>query len=220
MPAAWEDLTLAELADQVYDYTIDTLQAFQDNGVLPDMVQIGNEIIHGMLWSLGRTYDADNNDIANWEAFGTLMNAGISAARTFGVKVMVHTLSGGDNEDPPKIWLDKLTTLAGVTDFDVFGVSYYSEWHGTPEVLQTNLTDVANNYDYDIVIAEYSAEKDAVHEIIFNLPGDKGIGAFIWEPTKWDESLFGWKKRFNGFVTNSLIDLYPGYAAAYGVPER
>jgi len=42
--------THKELVQAVFEYTRDTIAAFRDAGVLPDMVQIGNEITNGMLW--------------------------------------------------------------------------------------------------------------------------------------------------------------------------
>lgn len=60
-----------ELVAAVFDYTRDTIAAFRDAGVLPDMVQIGNEVIHGVLWPDGRLPD-------NWVNFAQLVYAGIN----------------------------------------------------------------------------------------------------------------------------------------------
>src|SRR3954468_16246856 len=43
-PAAWRDLSHADLVKAVENYSRDSIAAFRDAGVLPDMVQIGNEI--------------------------------------------------------------------------------------------------------------------------------------------------------------------------------
>ena len=53
-PAAWESLSPSQLEQQVYDYTKQTIESFKSAGVLPDMVQIGNEIAGGLLWDDGR----------------------------------------------------------------------------------------------------------------------------------------------------------------------
>ena len=45
LPKAWEGMTHAQLVDALFEYTEHTIAAFRDAGVLPDMVQIGNEII-------------------------------------------------------------------------------------------------------------------------------------------------------------------------------
>ena len=43
-------LDFSQLQQQVYDYTKQSIEAFKAAGVLPEMVQIGNEIANGMLW--------------------------------------------------------------------------------------------------------------------------------------------------------------------------
>ena len=45
--------TQAQLNSDVQTYTHDTLMAFKNAGVMPDMVQIGNETTNGMLWQTG-----------------------------------------------------------------------------------------------------------------------------------------------------------------------
>ena len=69
-PKAWEGKTHAELTQAVFEYTRDTVAAFRDAGVLPDMVQPGNEISHGMLWPDGKLPD-------EWDHFADLLKAGI-----------------------------------------------------------------------------------------------------------------------------------------------
>ena len=51
---AWEGMSHEELAEAVFEYTRDTIAAFREAGAMPDMVQIGNEVIGGMLWPDGR----------------------------------------------------------------------------------------------------------------------------------------------------------------------
>ena len=46
---------LPTLNTTVRNYTRDTLTAFQSAGVMPDIVQLGNETIGGMLWQTGAT---------------------------------------------------------------------------------------------------------------------------------------------------------------------
>src|SRR5271163_2515075 len=44
LPKAWEGMSHAQLAKAVFDYSKQTMTAFREAGVPPDMVQIGNEI--------------------------------------------------------------------------------------------------------------------------------------------------------------------------------
>lgn len=46
-----------ELEEAVYRYTLETLEAFKAEGVMPDMVQIGNEIRSGLLFPDGELPD-------------------------------------------------------------------------------------------------------------------------------------------------------------------
>ena len=50
MPTAWANLNHKQLVKQVFAYTRDTIAAFAQQGLMPDMVQVGNEITNGMLW--------------------------------------------------------------------------------------------------------------------------------------------------------------------------
>ena len=70
IPKAWEAKSHAELVQAVFEYTRDTIIAFRDAGVLPDMVQVGNEITNGMLWPDAKLPD-------NWDNFADLVRAGV-----------------------------------------------------------------------------------------------------------------------------------------------
>jgi len=93
-PAAWKNLTHSERVKQVFAYTRDTIAAFRDAGVLPDMVQVGNEITHGMLWPDGKLPD-------NWKNLADYLRAGIKgvdAGRGTNPcpRIMIHVDCGGD----------------------------------------------------------------------------------------------------------------------------
>jgi arabinogalactan endo-1,4-beta-galactosidase len=55
IPAAWATptQTLAQLETTVQNYTQTTLAAFKTAGVMPDIVQLGNETTGGLLWPTG-----------------------------------------------------------------------------------------------------------------------------------------------------------------------
>lgn len=178
-PAAWRDLDDRALAAAVHDYTRASLEAFRKAGCLPDMVQIGNEISNGMLWS------REKEGIRDWDALAGWLKAGIAAVRETdpAIRTMLHLAAGGDAR--LSRWFLDAVALRGVP-FDVIGQSYYPQWHGTLDDLKANLTDLAQRYPQPIVVVEYSAPTfREVNEIVRGLPGGKGIGTFIWEPTKW-----------------------------------
>src|ERR1035438_6557099 len=49
VPRAWAKMSHAELVNATFVYTRDTIKAFRKAGVLPDMVQVGNEVTAGMI---------------------------------------------------------------------------------------------------------------------------------------------------------------------------
>ena len=71
IPVSWPQDSLAALAAKVEDYTFKTLRQFSDEGVFPDLVQIGNEIDNGMLWPHGRISYEKGKD-PNWDGSATL----------------------------------------------------------------------------------------------------------------------------------------------------
>lgn len=83
-PSAWKALPFDQLEDQVREYTSDVMEEFRAEGVLPDIVQIGNEVIQGMLWPEGKIqYAADAEEKRmSWERFGRLLKAGIDGVRS------------------------------------------------------------------------------------------------------------------------------------------
>lgn len=54
-PASWKEIKGSALEGQVYRYSNETIHRFMKEGVCPDMVQIGNEINHGMMWPQGKS---------------------------------------------------------------------------------------------------------------------------------------------------------------------
>jgi len=154
-PAAWSGVGGEALADSVREYTRSVIEALGAQGTMPDMVQIGNEIICGMLWDDGRVCDSFDSE-EQWEAFGTLVSAGIRGVRDAtapedSVRIMIHIDRGGDNS-AGRWFFDHL--IAEGVDFDIIGQSFYPWWHGTLDDLEANLADLSYRYGKDIVIAE------------------------------------------------------------------
>ena len=49
-PKAWRGLSVDELAAKVYEFTKECLKRASDEDVLPELIQVGNEITNGFLW--------------------------------------------------------------------------------------------------------------------------------------------------------------------------
>ena len=135
-PAAWENLSEADLADSVYAYTFKVASLLK-----PEILQVGNEINQGFLWPSGhRNYPAQ---------FHNLLAKGIAATRDASpnTQIMLH-FAGIDGA------LDFFNEVDSL-DFDQIGISYYPRWH------EQNLTKVgmffytlSQQTSKDILIAE------------------------------------------------------------------
>jgi len=200
-PKAWEGQDFSTLTLSLNNYTKDVLLKMQEQGTLPDMVQVGNEINHGLVWPDGHISNPDN--------LAELLKAGISACREVDptVKVMLHLALGGQNEECV-FWLDNM--IARNVEFDLIGLSYYPRWHCTLDDLDSNMRDLIQRYQKDVNMVEYSAFKREIHELVFNLPDNRGNGTAIWEP------LNTWSRFIDrdGNSTNE-IKIYDEMSAKY-----
>ncbi|MEI7732001.1 MAG: glycosyl hydrolase 53 family protein [Verrucomicrobiota bacterium] len=205
-PAAWKELPMDQLTKAVREYTRDTIRSLAAAGTPPQMVQVGNEISNGMLWPDGK--------ITRFDQLAELFKAGAAGVREADpkIKVMLHLALGGDNAKSR--WFLDQARQRGV-EFDILGQSYYPKWHGTPNDLRTNLTDLAGRYPWPIIVVEYSEHKREVNSIVQALPNGKGQGTFIWEPTEWGEALF----KKDGQALPSL-ELYPELARSFKTTPR
>lgn len=151
VPKAWRGYSVEQLGQAVYDYTQATLSELMEEDLLPEMVQVGNELSNGLLWPTGRVPEYDN--IARYVKAG--IKAVREASRLSGkdIKVMVHLDNGGNNA-LYREWFDNFTDRGG--DFDIIGLSYYPFWHGTMDMLIDNMKDIALRYEKDLIVAEVS----------------------------------------------------------------
>jgi arabinogalactan endo-1,4-beta-galactosidase len=181
LPQAWLGLEYNVLADSVKEYTARVLTLLSKQGTMPDLVQIGNEINHGILWPYG--------DISNPDGLAGLLRAGVEGVESVdkNIPIMMHLALGGQNQEAI-FWLDNM--IARGVRFDLLGLSYYPRWHGTLEDLDFNLHDLATRYNKPVCVAEYSSFKKEVHDIVFSLDDDMGKGACIWEPLNRRSGLF------------------------------
>jgi arabinogalactan endo-1,4-beta-galactosidase len=200
-PAAWRGQDFNVLKHSVYAYTVDVLQQLKSQGTLPDMVQVGNEINHGMIWPEG--------EINNLDSLAELISMGVQGVKAVdpSTPVMLHIALGGQNLEA-RFFLDQM--LDRNVPFDVIGLSYYPKWHGTLDDLKSNMTDLATRYKRQVMVAEYTQLKTEVNDIAFNLPDGKSLGTFIWEPLNTWEQIFDKDGK-----SNSYIDLYDSIAKKY-----
>ena len=210
-PAVWTNLSFEVLKDSVYNYTRNVITLLKNQNTLPDMVQIGNEIIQGMLWPDGKV-----NGSSGWNSLGELLKKGIQgvkdAAGSNQVKIMLHINNGYDNA-ASIWWFDNI--VAQKVEFDVIGLSFYPFWSGTLSALEYNVNYLAAKYGKEINVVEtaypwtlswndnvnnsvglpnqlltgYPATPQGQYDfikslmnIIQNIPNSKGNGFFYWAP--------------------------------------
>lgn len=212
-PKAWENLSYDELKTTLYNYMKNTLNDFKNQGVVPDMVQVGNETSSGILWDEEKI----GGDYTDFTQLAELLNQAISGVRASvgnQTKIVLHLDNGGNNS-LYRWWFDGVTGCGFDLDFDIIGLTYYPMWHGTMDDLQYNLNDISARYNKDVMIVEtayaftladgdglgssfspqdeeiggYPAsvqgQKDFMSDlesVILNVPGNRGLGFFYWEP--------------------------------------
>jgi arabinogalactan endo-1,4-beta-galactosidase len=211
IPAAWVHINdLDTLQQALHDYTRDVLIRLHERGLMPEYVQIGNEINSEMLlpFKVG-----EEGAPINWPRNAALINAGIQAVREIGrttpikPQVMLH-IAQPENVIP---WFDA-ALAAGVTDFDLIGLSYYSHWStfSMPRMGQAIRTfkerygravmivetaypwtleeadDLSNILGPISTIPEYPAtpagQKQYLIDLTQTVIDNGGIGVIYWEP--------------------------------------
>jgi arabinogalactan endo-1,4-beta-galactosidase len=207
VPDAWKSLNLQNLHDSIYNYTYKTLHKLDAAGLMPDYVQVGNEINPGFVLPLGSRWNGNENNMIY------LLNAGIKAVRDAGTsssvkpKIIIHIAQ-------PENVTDWFTGLAakGLTDFDIIGFSYYYMYStSSMEGISTYVSGFRTAFGKDVMIMEttypwttgnadnygniinvsklvagYPATEkgqyDYLHALTQKVIDGGGKGIFAWEP--------------------------------------
>lgn len=151
-PKEWADLSYEELKTTLYSYMKTTMDNFKSQGVIPDMIQVGNETSSGILWDEGKI----GGNYTDFTQLAELLNQAITGVRdSVGeqTQIILHLDNGGNNS-LYRWWFDGVTSCGFDLDFDIIGLTYYPMWHGTMEDLQYNLNDISIRYDKDVMIVE------------------------------------------------------------------
>jgi arabinogalactan endo-1,4-beta-galactosidase len=230
IPLAWQGESLPDMVKTLGDYTRDAIAQLVSAGVRPDIVQIGNEITPGILLTPGTV----TGSVDNWTNLALFLQAGIDAVHAVDptIKIMVHLDRGGDNAGTTG-WIN--AAIAHGVHFDILGEACYTNVQGDPSTWLSNFNSLVTQYpDLGLMIVEYSESADDLsgnvdiwrqaNDIVFNLAGKRGLGALVWEPTEWQETLFDAQGRTNAadlpnpFIQGSpRINLYDQMASDYGL---
>ena len=210
-PTAWEGLSFEDLRDSLFEYTCSVITALKNEGALPDIVQIGNEITTGLLWPDGRVGDTFDTP-EQWNNLATLVTTGIEGVKAAlessdSVKIIIH-VDNGASMSICKWFFDNLHSEN--VEFDIIGISYYPWWHGNLQSFEDNLAFLSGEYEKDIMVVEVAypwmgsypplsgsdfpdppyevspqGQKEYLEElirIIANTPNNRGKGIFYWAP--------------------------------------
>jgi arabinogalactan endo-1,4-beta-galactosidase len=176
------------LLKDIYEHTFEVVDSLNAVGIIPEWVQIGNEITQGILWPEGST--------SKWDQLSQLLNKGYEAVKAVnpGIKVILHLDQGNDNLRF-RSFFDNAHTYG--VNYDVIGASYYPFWLGTDYLLtiddlEANLKDLVNRYGKEVMVVETGGEDlqvqntyDMLVSVIKKLQdvtGEKGLGVIYWEP--------------------------------------
>ena len=164
IPHLWQNSRRDDLPDSIYQYTRRTLLAMKRQGVVPEMIQVGNEITNGMLWPEGKIAWGKDTEQQSWDYLCRLLTAGCRACREVcpRAKIIIHTEKTGDWECT-KTYYQQLRRHQ--VDYDIIGLSYYPMWHGTIPNLGQNLDRLQWLFpEKEVMIVEtaayYSHEND------------------------------------------------------------
>ena len=160
-PRAWASGKALE--DSVYRYTRDAVGAFVRAGAPPGLVQLGNEIVNGMLWDEGRV----GGSFDGWDVLSRCLRAGARGVREAApdARIVIHVPG---NRTAVRFF-DRLAEED--VPFDVIGLSYYPWWHGSMEDLGAVLRDLRGRYRKDVMVVEtaypWTLEHfDDVHNVV------------------------------------------------------
>jgi len=140
-PKSWQNKSISEKEKLLEDYTYQSLEKIKKTGVNIAIVQVGNEITTGLA---GET---------SWDNIARLLQAGSRAIRQLDAKIQIAL----HFTDPQKEgYLDYFarTLEQYEIDYDIFGTSYYSYWHGTLNKLSSCLDEISQTYNKDVMVLE------------------------------------------------------------------
>lgn len=153
-------------------------------------------------------------------------------------RVELHTIVGSGEgersglEKTMEFWRQLLTRVeARGQRPDVQAISYYPEWHGTPEQLDVNLHAIATTYpQYRVNIAEtaYPASGDTpqpnstfprtvqgqadaiqrVFQAANDVVDNRGVGVLLWEPASFQSMFVPVRGMENYFEPLASIDVF------------
>ncbi|THH37870.1 glycosyl hydrolase 53 family protein [Neolewinella litorea] len=149
-PAAWDGHSGQVLLDSIYHYTYRTLERLHAQGTDPVIVAVGNETNNGFVDATEPTNGFE------WAADADKFNAGLRAVRDFNtaqgtsIRSAIHLTENYARHGASGL------TAAGVTDYDILGLSYYPHFNPQTTVAEIGelVSHLGETYDKEIMIFE------------------------------------------------------------------
>lgn len=179
----WAQMNLAELEQEIYDFTYNSMMAFKEADVRISVVQIGSGLSKGILLPEGA-----EGEFVNQTRFAC---AGIRACRNAdpGVPLMLHLSDGCDNK-MYREWFDNYIDHG--EDFEYIGLAYKLDEENTPRKLEHNLNDLALRFGKELVVLPATGvkaeEAEDLLDRIRRVVGYNGAGIFFKEDSLFDEN--------------------------------
>ena len=230
IPERWRGVNNANaMADSVYAYTKDLMNALVAAGATPDMVQIGNETTPGILihkpnsktdcWGNGvdkaaTSINGDMGTAAGKANAAKYFNAGIKAVKEVSptTKTVLH-IERIRQANTVTWWMGVVFDDYKIPA-DVMGFSAYTAYgDGAPDNWKSLFNSVTSKYSkLEFIVAEYNGgdsdnhykfdnSRQKTREMVRGM--NRWIGTFFWEPTiggAWGPALFD--KRGNDYYAN------------------
>lgn len=208
IPSAWAHLVddISALETEMYNYTYQVLTDLNSLGLMPEMVQVGNE-------TNGQMLSAEGADVTvvDWARQSAILNAGIAAVRAAGnvssiqPKIVLHIADPSQGD----YWFGNVVDN-GVNDFDIMGFSFYPEWHGGDiGNVGNTIAYLKNKFNKDVLFVEVglpytldwnddaanmlsampngyevnpNGQRDWLIDLTTEMYNKGGIGVIYWEP--------------------------------------
>jgi arabinogalactan endo-1,4-beta-galactosidase len=197
VPASWAGKPDKEMQDSAYAHVNRSIKALVAQGTRPDMVQVGNEINSAM----------SGVSSSNWPRLAALINAGVKGVRDVDPTIKIAMQHGRPRADGNFLaWVDAL--IANKVDFDYISGSMYGTTNDGADWTDQYTKCVATS-GKPVLGMEYTPAKvTMVNGVLLKLPGEKGMGAFLWEPTRYPTDGPMFDHSGTKYTTNALIEPY------------
>ncbi len=204
IPKAWEGLDHEELCRKVSEHTIHVLEVMKEKGIVPEWVQVGNEINPGMMHPMG-DLETHPTELVDY------INRGYDAVKKVfpDCKVILH-LATGQHPKWVMPFLENFFENNGKTD--ILGFSDYPYWcdlinkEDPDEAIDSSMAHwkqcinmYRERFHKPVMIVEIGGpeyEAEETREMIGNtikmlqsIPDGEGLGVFYWEPEVCSEVL-------------------------------